>query len=341
MIRLTDKGLFCEAGGFHIDPSRKVDVALITHAHSDHARRGSRQYVCVASGAGLLRKRIGDDARIQEVAYREILRFGNVRVSFHPAGHILGSSQIRIESDSGSVWVVSGDYKRDRDPSCDEFEVVPCDTFVTEATFGNPKYAWGDTSQTVAQIFAWWEANRAQDRNSLLYAYALGKSQRVLAELTRHTDRPVHVFGETESMNECYRVEGIRMVPTIALESLPSTRKLQGELIVAPHSINHSPWFEKLGDCETAFASGWMATRRWGFGRQLDRGFVLSDHADFDALVGTVQETGARRVIVHHGGDDALVRHFRRLGLQAELLVKESERAPLPLFDAAAGRATV
>jgi putative mRNA 3-end processing factor len=328
VIELGEKGLHCPSGGFHIDPTRGVDVALITHAHSDHARRGSQSYVCAAPSVRLLRLRLGEKANIRGVGYRERLRFGDTTVSFHPAGHILGSAQIRVER-AGEVWVVSGDYKREPDPTCEPFEPLACDTFITEATFGSPSYEWGDSAATVREIHEWWRGNAARGRNSLLYCYAVGKTQRVLAGLADHTGEPAYVFGEAAELTEAYRAEGVRMIPTRRLEDVPSGARLEGALVIAPHSIGRTGWPERLGDCETAFASGWMRTGAFGARRAYDRGFVLSDHADWPGLLRTIEETGARRVRVHHGGEGALTRHLRARGVDARALRPPSPQGEL------------
>lgn len=325
MISLTERGLYCEAGGFHIDPTRRVEVALITHAHSDHARRGSKKYYCAEPSVKLLQHRLGPDAHIVGVPYRKKVNFGETYVSFHPAGHILGSAQIRIEVGS-KVWVVSGDYKREPDPTCEPFEAVKCDTFISEATFGHPKYEWGDQANVAREIHEWWQENRCADRNSVLFAYALGKAQRVLAGLLEHTKAPVYVFGETAHLTRCYRSQGVKMVPTISLEELKGSVKLRGELIVAPHAIAHSPWMRKLSNPATAFASGWMRTGAFGMGGRYERGFVMSDHADYPALVKTIQESGAKRVFILHGGEGPLTRHLRKLGINASAMEKDSEK---------------
>lgn len=329
MITLTEKGLYCEVGDFYIDPRRAVERAVVTHAHSDHARRGSKHYFCAAPGKGLLARRVGLNARIDEIPYRKELRFGKVRVSFHPAGHILGSAQVRVEHE-GEVWVVSGDYKREPDPTCETFETVKCDTFVTEATFGNPKYEWTTTCADVAlEILDWWEQNRKRDRNCVVFAYALGKAQRILAELGRHTDRPVYVFGEAAELTECYRAAGVNMAPTITLETIAPNKKLKGELVVAPHALSRSPWMDRLIMPETAFASGWMSTGAFGMHSRYDRGFVISDHADWPALIQTISETGARRVLVLHGSEGAsLIRHLRKRGVDAEAMAQNLKPKP-------------
>jgi putative mRNA 3-end processing factor len=194
LITLTPEGLYCPVGDFHVDPWRPVERALITHAHGDHARRGSHRYHAPGSGLGLLRRRLGPEAIIDGHGFGEPLAFGGARVSFHPAGHVLGSAQIRIEAE-GEVWVISGDYKRDPDPSCEPYEVVPCDVFITEATFALPIYRWDPVDRVIDALLGWWNANAAAGRASVLFCYALGKAQRVLAEIGRRTDRPVFVHG--------------------------------------------------------------------------------------------------------------------------------------------------
>lgn len=316
MITMTERGLYCEAGGFYIDPHKRVDVALITHAHSDHARKGSRHYVCAQPSVGLLKLRLGENIQVTGVPYRQTLQFGQVTVSFHPAGHMLGSAQIRVQL-GNEVWVASGDYKRQSDASCEPFEVVPCHTFITEATFGNSHYQWDDSDETVRRIHKWWMINRELGRNSLLYCYAVGKTQRVLAELYKHTQERVLVFGEAGDLTDAYRAEGVQMVPTQRLEEISQPEALSGELIIAPHSIARTPWIDRLGDVESAFASGWMQSNPSFVRGRYDTGFVLSDHADWPALVQTIQETGAKRVLVLHGGNGELVRYLRKQGLHA------------------------
>jgi putative mRNA 3-end processing factor len=319
LLSWTEAGLYCEAGDFHIDPHRPVKRALITHAHSDHARRGSQEYFCTSSSVGLLRVRLGKKIRVQGVPYRERFQLGEVTVSFHSAGHILGSAQIRVER-AGEVWVASGDYKRTPDPSCEPFEVVPCETFITEATFGTPKFVWPQGGQPGAEIFEWWMKNQAQAKNSVLFGYSLGKSQRILAELAPFAKQPILIHDTLIELTECYRQEGRILAPTRPVPSPP--QKLEGELILAPPSfLSRAPTDERvlqLGDYETAFASGWMAGQESRPHRgSYDRGFVVSDHADWNELNRTIRETGAQRVFVMHRSEGALVRHLRKQGLDA------------------------
>jgi putative mRNA 3-end processing factor len=336
LISLSPQGLFCEAGGFHIDPSRAVENALITHAHSDHARRGSRKYFTAARGEGLLRERIGKNANIQAIEYGQALEFGPVKVSFHPAGHILGSAQIRVEH-QGRVWVVSGDYKRDDDPTCEPFEVVACDAFVTEATFGLPVYRWPEVPEVAAQIEAWWRDNAARGVNSVLYCYSLGKAQRLLAELAprMREGEKVLVHDTVEALNRHYRDQGIRLAATESVSSQQKGALIQGALVLAPPGIHGTPLMRRLGEFETAFASGWMRLRRGRFSRRYDRSFVLSDHADWPGLVRTVRETGAREVYVMHGSNETLARYLREeSGLDAHPI--DALRAEEPGHAAAA-----
>lgn len=324
LVQWTDRGLYCAAGDFYIDPHRAVDTAVVTHAHSDHARRGSRLYYCERSGVGLLKIRLGRQIQVRGQEYREKFQLGRATVSFHSAGHILGSAQVRIECD-GEVWVVSGDYKRDPDPSCVPFEVVHCDTFITEATFGTPKFVWSKNRDHGRDIFHWWLGNRESGRNCLLFGYSLGKAQRILAELAPHADRPVIVHSAIEEMNVAYRAEKIRLAPTIDIQQLPPDQPIQGELILAPPSILKTEWLARLGDFETAFASGWMQGSNYGHTTRYDRGFVMSDHADWNDLVNTVLATHAKRVFVQHRSNGALVQHLRRLKLEAFSAAELSE----------------
>lgn len=333
LVLWTEKGLYCPMGDFYIDPHRAVETAVITHAHSDHARRGSRRYFCASSGVGLLKSRLGCQIQVQGIPYGESLTLGRVRLSFHAAGHVLGSAQIRIQRDA-EVWVVSGDYKREADPSCEPFEVVPCDVFITEATFGTPKYLWEKNPNHGKEIHGWWIQNAQRGKNSILFAYSLGKAQRILAELASFADRPILVHQSIAELTQCYREEGRVLAPTKELNSLVKTQVLQGELILTPPSILKTEWLERFGVFETAFASGWMQGSSYGHGVSYDRGFVMSDHADWTDLNQTIDETGAKRVFVLHRANGALVRHLRKRGLDAHP-VSVLKDVPLPLFQQA------
>lgn len=319
MVTETPAGLYCEAGDFYIDPWGPVPRAVITHAHGDHARLGSDAYLCAADSAGLLARRFGPDATIESVGYGESLTLGRVRVSFHPAGHILGSAQIRIEGPDG-VWVLAGDYKRASDPTCAPFEPVACDTFVTESTFGLPIYRWDPTERVIAELMEWWDENRARGLTSVVFCYTLGKAQRLLAELMRVTDRPVFVHGMMSGMIQAYRQRGIRMLPTKVLVERPRGSSFAGELVLAPLSARGTPWMRRLGNISDAFVSGLMRVRGVRRQRAFDRGLVLSDHADWPALLDTIAETGASRVLASHGHAEPLARFLQSQGMQSGVI---------------------
>lgn len=315
LITLTDAGLYCAAGDFHIDPWKPVPRALITHAHGDHARPESGSYLCTAPSVPILKKRLGDVV-IDALAYGEVRTIGGARVSFHPAGHVLGSAQILVDV-KGERWVASGDYKRDDDPTCAPFEVVRCDTFITEATFGLPIYRWEKPRDVVNDIHAWWRDNASQGRASVLFVYALGKAQRVLAGLAELTDEPVMVHGAIDGLNPIYVDAGVRLLPTMKVSETQKGHDFSRALILAPPSSSGSTWMRRFGDSRTAFASGWMRVRGTRRRQGFDRGFVLSDHADWPSLLKTIAETGASRILVTHGSTHALARFLVEKGVNA------------------------
>lgn len=315
LITASRRGLECGAGGFCIDPMRPAELALITHAHADHARRGAERYIATRESVPILRQRLGADRRIEGVDYGEPLRLGDTVVSFHPAGHVLGSAQVRVER-GGEVWVASGDFKRDDDPTCAPFEVVPCDVFITEATFALPVYRWPPASEVAAEILAWWDANARAGRPSVLFCYAFGKAQRVLAELARLTDRRVFVHGAVQTITELYRDAGVTMLETETVDGR-ARRDYAGELVIAPPGAAGSRWMRRFKGAQTGFCSGWMRVRGNRRRRGYDRGFVLSDHADWPSLLATIEDTGASRVLTTHGHSDTLVRLLRERGVDA------------------------
>ena len=324
LLRITDRGLYCEAGDFHIDPWQPVDRALITHAHGDHARWGSTSYLTSTDGERVLRTRLGPDAAISTIAYGEQRTINGVRVSFHPAGHILGSAQIRVEY-AGEVWVVSGDYKTQPDRTCAPFELVRCHTFVTESTFGLPIYRWTPESETFSEIADWWKGNRDAGKSSIVFAYALGKAQRVLAGLAEFDFGKFYTHGAVERLNRDYRDAGIALPETTYASSVPKGHDWSGALIVAPPSASGSTWIRRFGSTSTAFVSGWMRVRGARRRRSVDRGFALSDHVDWPALLDTIDATGAERVLVTHGYREPVVRYLGQRGLNAESIASRWE----------------
>jgi len=311
-------GLYCPAGDFYIDPAQPVARAVITHAHGDHARSGSMQYWGSREGEGLLRARVGQKSWIHALDYGAQVQIGAARVSLHAAGHVLGSAQVRIEAD-GEVWVVSGDYKRDADPTCTPFEPVRCDVFITEATFGLPDFRWPDPADTAREIHDWWMQNRAEGFASVLFCYALGKAQRILAELTRYGHDPVWLHGAMTPLVKIYREAGVKMLPTESATAPPRDTDFTGQLLLAPPGAAGTPWMKRFRPYRTGFASGWMnqpGNRREAY----HRGFVLSDHADWPSLLQTIEQTGARRVLAMHGHTDTLIRYLRERGIDAAAL---------------------
>jgi len=313
------EGLYCPPGDFFIDPWRPVERAVITHAHGDHARRGHAHYLASAPSEGVLRARLGDDITLQTLAYGEAIEHHGVRLSLHPAGHVLGSAQVRLEH-GGRVWVASGDYfvsgAGDDNATCTPFEPVRCDCFITESTFGLPIYRWQPQREVFADIDAWWRANAEAGRASLLMAYSFGKAQRLLAGVDASIGTIV-VHGAVEPLNQAYRAAGVALPPTQLVTEVADKASLARALVIAPPSVQGSPWTRRFGEHGDAFASGWMQLRGTRRRRSIDRGFVLSDHADWPGLQRAIAATGAGRVIVTHGYEAVMVRWLQEQGLQA------------------------
>ncbi|WLD09949.1 ligase-associated DNA damage response exonuclease [Planctellipticum variicoloris] len=326
LIRMTSAGLYCEAGGFHIDPSSPVAKAVITHAHADHAVRGSKQYLTAVSGRAILAGRMGAKAAITALEFGQPIVLNGVRVSLHPAGHILGSAQIRVEY-QGEVWVASGDYKVEPDPTCEAFEPVRCDTFITESTFAHPRFAWPEQSAAFAELETWWRSNQERGVASFVYAYALGKAQRVLAGLNPEIG-PLFCHPNVEECSLHYRRAG-RPVPAMTGDAGTIDPADWGRsLIVLPPGARFKQGFPYRGHYETSFASGWMLLPNGPKSRRVGRGFVLSDHADRQQILTAIAETGAERVFVMHGYIDSLVEELRQRGLDAHPLRSARCTAP-------------
>jgi putative mRNA 3-end processing factor len=320
LVRVTELGLYCQSGDFYIDPWRPVPRALITHGHSDHARWGSTHYLAHEDAKGILRLRLGEDAVIEGIEYGRAVQIKDALVSFHPAGHILGSSQIRIEH-KGQICVVSGDYKTQSDPTCPPIEPVRCHTFITESTFGLPIYRFPTNDVIAAEVNEWWQANAAAGKVSILYAYSLGKAQRLLMSVDSWIG-PIYTHGAVEALNAVYRGCGVQLPITTYVGGDVKKDELAklGALVVAPPNARDSLWSRKFGKKSEAFASGWMRVRGARRRRSLDRGFVMSDHADWQGLTETIAATGAERVLVTHGYTPPLVRYLTDLGIDAHAL---------------------
>ena len=308
------EGLYCAAGDFYIDPWRPVERALITHAHGDHARGGSAHYLASRESETVLRARLGD-VRLQTLPYGESIAIGKTRVSLHPAGHVLGSAQIRIECE-GEIWVVSGDYKLEADSTCAPFEPQRCHSFVTESTFGLPIYRWQPQHELMEDLNAWWAANAATGRASVVFAYAFGKAQRILAGVDPSIG-PIVCHGAVEVLNRAYRAAGVALPETLRVSDVADKKLFSRALVIAPPSAQSTPWLKRFGQYSDAFASGWMRLRGARRRRAVDRGFVLSDHADWPALQSAIRATGAERVYVTHGYVPVMVRWLEEQGIDA------------------------
>jgi putative mRNA 3-end processing factor len=323
LICLRPAGLYCPAGDFYIDPWRPVHRAVITHAHADHARAGHGHVLATAVSAGVLRSRLGAGLQLQGLAYGERVLHNGVQISLHPAGHVLGSAQVRLEH-AGRVWVASGDYflsaHDERNPTCPPFEPLRCHCFITESTFGLPVYRWRAQAEVLADIDAWWRANAAAGRPSLLMAYSFGKAQRLLAGVDASIG-PIFVHAAVQPINAAYQAAGVPLPDTRLLTAIADDRQraqaLRGALVVAPPAVHASAWARKLGDFSDGFASGWMQLRGARRRQGVDRGFALSDHADWPGLQRAIAGTGAERIIVTHGQEAVLVRWLREQGLDA------------------------
>jgi putative mRNA 3-end processing factor len=335
LVVARDEGLYCTAGDFFIDPWKPVARAVLTHAHGDHARPGSAHYLAAQPAEHVLRTRLGD-ITLQPLAYGEAVTVNGVRVSLHPAGHVLGSAQVRLEH-AGRVWAVSGDYKVMADPTCAPFEPVRCDTFVTESTFGLPIYRWRANAEVFDDINAWWRANAEAGRASVLFAYAFGKAQRILASVDASVG-PIVCHGAVEALNRAYRASGVALPDTLLVSDVSDKALLKRALVLAPPSAAGTPWLKRFGDHGDAFASGWMQLRGARRRRALDRGFVLSDHADWPGLQQAIDATGASCVYVTHGYVPVMVRWLSERGLDARAFETrygdEEEADALPAVEA-------
>ncbi|PWF55657.1 ligase-associated DNA damage response exonuclease [Massilia glaciei] len=314
LVVVRRAGLYCVPGQFYIDPWRPVERAVITHGHADHARTGHQHYLAAAPGAGILRARLGA-ITLEALDYGQTVTHNGVTISLHPAGHVLGSAQVRLQY-RGEVWVASGDYKVESDDTCAAFEPVRCDTFITESTFGMPIYRWQPQAVIYAEINDWWRANAANGRSSVLFCYSFGKAQRILHGLDPDIG-PIICHGAAEPLNRVYREQGVALPRTLTAAAVTDKALLGRALVIAPPSAAGTPWIKRFGDYSDAFASGWMQVRGARRRRNVDRGFVLSDHADWPGLMQAIKDSEAKRVIVTHGQIPTMVRWLTQNGLDA------------------------
>ncbi len=320
VLEFRQAGIYCPEGDFYIDPWRPVERALITHGHADHARPGHGRYLATGAAAPVMRHRLGEIA-LDTVGFGETRRIGGANVSFHPAGHVPGSAQIRVEV-AGEVWVVSGDYKTEPDRLSEPFEPIPCHSFVTECTFGLPVFTWAPEAQAAAEINAWWADNAAEGRFSLLGAYALGKAQRLLTLLDPAIG-PILTHGAVENTNAVLRGQGIALPATTQVTPDLEPSEHPGALVLAPPSALATTWARRFRPASTGFASGWMRLRGVRRRRAVDRGFVVSDHADWAGLNAAIDATGAENIYVTHGYTDIFARWLTERGYRAAVVPTE------------------
>ena len=332
VLSFTDRGIYCAAGDFYVDPWRPVDRALITHGHADHARWGMGHYLATHQALPVMRHRLGDISA-EGIAFGEVRSIGDARVSFHPAGHVPGSAQIRIEV-GGEVWVVSGDYKVIDDGLSDPFEPVRCHHFITESTFGLPVFRWAEQAAVAREINDWWATCAAAGKTAFLGAYALGKAQRLLSMLDPDIG-PILTHTAVENTNAVLRAQGIALPDTIQAAGDLDPKAHPGAIVLAPPSALGSAWARKFGPQESAFASGWMALRGIRRRRAGDRGFVISDHADWTGLLWAIRETGAENIYVTHGYTDIFTRYLNDNGWSAQVVPTQFEGESLDQGDAA------
>jgi putative mRNA 3-end processing factor len=316
VLQFTDKGIYCPAGDFYIDPWLPVERAVITHAHSDHARVGSRHYLCHHDSVPLLKLRLGADISVQGAAYGESIRYNGVTISLHPAGHIIGSAQVRVQQEH-EVWVASGDYKTENDGVCAAFEPVRCNVFITESTFGLPIYNWQPQAVIFDNIRQWIGENQQAGKQSVLLGYSLGKAQRLLYHLKDVTEQ-IWAHGAIYIVNEVLRAHGW---PMPALHRImPDTPKsaYKNSLIIGPPSAADSSWMRRFNPYALGVCSGWMQVRGNMRRRNADAGFALSDHADWNGLLEAMKATGAEMVYTTHGFSSVFARYLRENGIAAE-----------------------
>lgn len=333
LISFTDNGLFCEVGRFYIDPWKPVERAVITHGHSDHARYGHKYYLCHQFTKPILELRLGMND-YQTIQWHETININGVKVSFHPAGHIIGSSQIRVEY-KGEIWVVSGDYKREDDGISGKFEPVKCHSFVTESTFGLPIYNWKPQQEIYDGMIDWIAKNKENGKASILIAYSLGKSQRVLQAL-KETTETIYAHGAIYNMQQTFIDAGWKLNPVVRITPDTPKELLKETVVIAPPGAEGTSWMRKFYPYSIGVCSGWMQVRGNARRRNVDAGFALSDHADWDALLTTVRETEAEKVFVTHGFQSAFSRYLNEenLAISAEVKTQfgdEDEETNSPL----------
>jgi putative mRNA 3-end processing factor len=323
LLQFTEKGIYCKRANVYIDPWKPVDYAIITHAHADHSRWGNKFYLSHHLSKPIIQHRLGQDISIESMEYGESRTVNGVNFSFHPAGHIIGSAQVRVEY-KGEVWVASGDYKLEDDGFSTPFEPVKCNVFITECTFGLPVFKWKPQAEVFAEINAWWRKNKAEGKATVLAGYSLGKAQRILQGIDPSIGK-VFTHGAIEKTNEIIRNMGVSLNETIYVEPEMKKKDFEGSLIIAPPGALGSSWQKKFPAYEVGMASGWMKVRGTRRRESLDRGFVLSDHADWGGLNTAIKATECQKVIVTHGYTDIFSKWLNNQGIETTVESTEFE----------------
>ena len=313
LLAFNNKGIYCAQADVYLDPWRPVDKAIISHGHADHSRWGHKKYITHHSNIPIIKHRLGE-INVSGKDWNETFSINNVKFSFHPAGHIIGSAQIRVEY-KGEVWVFTGDYKTEDDGVAKPYEPVKCHTFITECTFGLPAFKWQPQEEVFAEINNWWQQNQSEGRTSVIFGYSLGKAQRLLKYLDTSIGK-IYTHGAIENMTEVLRPQ-LEMPETIRITRDVKKEEIKGNIVVAPPSAHGTPWIKKMVPYVTASASGWMTFRGARRRRAIDRGFVLSDHCDWQGLLSSIKETGAEKVICTHGYTDIFSKYLREIGYDA------------------------
>lgn len=313
LLAFNDKGIYCAQADVYLDPWKPVNNAIITHGHADHSRWGHKQYITHHMNVPIIKHRLGNII-VTGKEWGETFTINGVTFSLHPAGHIIGSSQVRVEY-KGEVWVFTGDYKTEDDGISTAYEVVKCHTFITENTFGLPAFKWLPQVEVMNDINNWWAQNKAEGKTSILFGYTLGKAQRLLKYLDPNIGQ-IYTHGAVENMTEVLR-SMVDFPPTTRITKETKKEVFPGSMVLAPPSAHGTVWIRKMTPYVTGSASGWMAFRGARRRRAIDKGFVLSDHCDWQGLLESIQATGAEKIICTHGYSDIFSTYLREKGYDA------------------------
>ena len=308
LISQKSQGLYCESANIWIDPYKPVEKAIITHAHSDHFTNGCREYICSIETGLLLKKRFGNNINLKTVEYDKKFLINGINFSLHPSGHILGSSQIKIMTDS-ETWLITSDFKRQKDKTCKSYERLKTDFLICESTFGLPIFNWESTNKIIDKITKW--VNQSEDSTSILFCYSLGKAQRLLSELNSQNFKNIYVHKSINNINTIYKNLGIELEEAKIFDNNLEINNLKDCLLLLPPSLNNQNFLKKFKRFQTGFASGWMSIRALKKRSGFDKGFTISDHADWNGLIKTIKESEAKRVFLNHGDGESLANFLR------------------------------